>query len=257
LEQVIMNLVVNACDAMPEGGQLTIQTATVDLDAHQASALGELPAGSYALLSMSDTGMGMDATTRSRVFEPFFTTKGPGKGTGLGLATVFGIVKQSNGHIEIESALGAGTTLYIYLPQQDGPGLLSDLAGFTAAVAPTGSETILLVEDEAQIRTLASAALQEAGYTILEAVGGAEAIQHFEQQPNAIDLLLTDVVMPGMNGRALGAYLTGHKPTLRVLYMSGYADDEIAPIVDVPLLPKPFTPDDLARKVRAVLDAHV
>jgi PAS domain S-box-containing protein len=259
MEQIIMNLVVNARDAMPEGGKLTIATGNVDLDAAYAQAYPEVLPGPYTMLAVIDTGCGMDATTQARLFEPFFTTKEPGKGTGLGLATVFGIIKQSGGHIEVSSEPGQGTTFKVYLPHaedtQPGPAIHpSDLD-----VSLQGVETVLLVEDEAQIRSLACAVLQRAGYTVLDASNGLEALQVCARHQGPIHLLITDVIMPGMSGRQLGDQLISLQPTMKVLFISGYTDDALARhgVLEpgTVLLQKPFTPVALAHKVREVLDA--
>jgi len=257
IEQVIMNLVVNARDAMPGGGRLTITTSGATLDeAYAQDHLGVTP-GEYVMLSVSDTGVGMDKATRSRAFEPFFTTKEQGKGTGLGLSMVFGIVKQSNGHIWLYSEPGAGTTFRIYLPRVDGaPAPVSARTGGGAARG--GSEKILLVEDEDQIRRVSSAVLTRAGYRVVEARRPSEALEMFARDAETIDLLLTDVVMPEMSGRQLAERITAASAGVRVLFMSGYTTDAIlhhgvlAP--GVSFIQKPLTPDSLIRKVREVLD---
>jgi signal transduction histidine kinase len=258
IEQVIMNLVVNARDAMPTGGKLTIETADIYLDESYAQQHLEALPGDYIMMAISDNGHGMDDKTRARIFEPFFTTKDPDKGTGLGLSTVYGIVKQSNGHICVYSEPEQGTTFKIYLPKVSEE-VKSTQPKELAAPVPVGSETILLVEDEDVVRNLAIRILRRGGYTVLAASQGAEAIQICQQYQGAIDLLVTDVVMPGgMNGRELAEQLLPQYPALKVLYMSGYTDDVIVRhgILDETLafLKKPFSPDVLVRKVHQVLN---
>jgi signal transduction histidine kinase/CheY-like chemotaxis protein len=259
IEQVILNLVVNARDAMPQGGKLTIETANVDLDVGYARRHAGVSPGSYVMLAVSDTGVGMDAETQAHIFEPFFTTKGLGKGTGLGLATVYGVVKQSGGWIWVYSELGRGATLKIYLPRVEEVAEEVELSK-TVAAPPRGSETILLVEDQDSIRELARQFLEGSGYTVLEARDGSDALEIAERQQGVIDLLVTDVVMPKMGGPELAYCLSTSRPQLRVLYMSGYAEhaganDHGMAGGDTASLQKPFALDTLARKVREVLDA--
>jgi two-component system cell cycle sensor histidine kinase/response regulator CckA len=257
VEQIIINLAVNARDAMPTGGRLTIQTTNTVLSTAQVRQHGELAPGPYALLTVSDTGSGMDEATKARIFEPFFTTKETGKGTGLGLATVFGIVKQSGGFIEVDSTLGSGSSFRIYLPQIHEAAQLKEIE-LGLVKMPRGSETILLVEDEVRLRELAQLVLEAGGYKVLSVGNGAEAMQVCHEYAEVIHLLFTDVVMPKMSGRQLAEVLVPSRPSLKVLYMSGYTDDTMMRhgIQDAAtnFLPKPFTPLALARKVREVLD---
>ena len=258
LEQVIVNVVLNARDAMPTGGHLSIETANIELTAEQIKAEGlSIPPGDYVMLAVGDTGIGMDASTRARAFEPFFTTKPKGKGTGLGLATVYGIVEQSGGGIALETAPGRGTAIRIYLPVTDA--VAEEPEPAPVPVATEGSETLLLVEDNAAVRELSARALRRRGYTVYEAAGGDEAIDWSTRSPIKPDLLVTDVVMPGLSGPNLAARLMQQNPKMRVLYVSGYSDDATAVHGafwgGVPLLQKPFTPAQLAERVRATLDA--
>jgi PAS domain S-box-containing protein len=257
LEQVVVNLVVNARDAMPQGGTLTVETANVDLDAAYARQHLDVATGPYVMLSVRDDGIGMSEQVRMRIFEPFFTTKEEGKGTGLGLATVYGIVKQSGGHIDVDSVLGMGTTFRIYLPRlrQD---LDADEGQASPDALPRGTERILLVEDEHAVRRFVHRALELRGYTVLEAALPSQALQFCADVAGPIHLLLTDVVMPEMSGRVLADRVTALRPETKVLYMSGYTDDAIVHQgmlePGVTLLQKPVTTSVLAHKVREILD---
>jgi PAS domain S-box-containing protein len=257
IEQVILNLAVNARDAMPDGGRLVLETANVTLDEAFVRQHAGARAGRYVVLSVSDTGAGMTPEVQAHLFEPFFTTKGVGKGTGLGLATVYGIVKQSGGYITVDSEPGRGARFDIYLPRIEGASPDRDDAP-TPEPRP-GRETILLVEDQTEVRDLARDILHGSGYTVLEARNGAEALQLWDQHGGAVELILTDVVMPQMGGRELADRLLAARPGLRVLYMSGYTDDTLGRegVLDPAraYLPKPFSSASLLRRVRDVLDA--
>ena len=260
IDQVIMNLAVNARDAMPQGGKLTIETANVALDENFARTHAPLSAGDYVMLAISDTGVGMDNETQSRIFEPFFTTKGA-KGTGLGLSTVYGIVKQSGGFIFVDSQPQRGTAFRAYFPRVDGrEGAAAAQDSLGLPRAERGQETILLVEDETNLRRLARQYLETQGYKILEAEDGAAALQFVAGHQGAIDLLLTDVIMPGMNGRELAARVTELLPDVRVLYMSGYTENAVGldGTLDagINLLQKPFSLPALKDRVREVLDSE-
>lgn len=255
LEQILVNLAVNAKDAMPHGGRLTIETANVTIGPDAAEPLAPMPPGRYVLLAIGDTGDGMDAATRARIFEPFFTTREQGRGSGLGLATVYGMVKQSGGYIWVESQPGEGTVFNVYLPPAESvmiarsPGRLSDLD------KKQGWETVLLVEDEDAVRSLARAVLRRHGYTVLEARHGVDALRLAERHHDEIHLLLTDMVMPHMNGPELADRLSSVRPRMKVLFMSGYVDRTAVPdFASMSFLQKPFTPETLARKVRLILD---
>ncbi len=258
IEQVIMNLAVNARDAMPRGGRLTIETSNVTLDADYARFHAPVSPGEYIMLAISDTGQGMDVETQNHIFEPFFTTKGH-KGTGLGLSTVYGIIKQSGGYIWVYSESGKGTSFKIYLPRVSATGETIDVQQHESAAVEVGHETILVVEDELNLRRLARQYLEKQGYTVLEAADGSAAITISSSYPGPIHLLLTDVIMPGMNGKELAQRLTSLRPETRVLYMSGYTENVIGHngTLDngVTLLPKPFTLPALRSKVREVLNA--
>ena len=259
LEQVVMNLAVNARDAMPDGGKVIITTTNVVLDEAWTRSHPGSKAGDFVMLSVADTGTGIDSETLAHIFEPFFTTKERGKGTGLGLATVYGVVKQSGGYVWVESVLGKGAAFEIYLPR------IEELVIVPEPVAPIveafrGAETILLVEDADALRKLTHMLLEQHGYHVLVAANGAAALQLVEQKPERIDLLLTDVIMPGLNGRALAGRLELLQPGLKILYMSGYTDDAIMDhgVLEsgTHLLHKPFSEENLIRKVREVLDAE-
>ncbi|MDY3555235.1 PAS domain S-box protein [Gemmata sp. JC717] len=256
-QQVLMNLSINARDAMPAGGQLTIRTGAFDLGADHPRARLGAPPGRYATLSVSDTGCGMSAEVKDHLFEPFFTTKGVGKGTGLGLATVFGVVQSNGGWVEVESEPGAGTTVCVYLPQVAAPPPPPPEP--PPARPPRGAETILLVEDEDGVRALSRCVLAACGYTVLEACDGEEALRLARAQGPSIQLLLTDVVMPGPSGREVAEEIRGRHPATKVLFVSGYTDDAVVTrgvFQDrMHFLHKPFSPHALALKVREVLDA--
>jgi PAS domain S-box-containing protein len=258
LEQVLMNLAVNARDAMPRGGKLTIETANVTLDRHYTQGHPDVKPGEYVMIAVSDTGTGMDSETRARIFEPFFTTKEMGKGTGLGLSTVYGIVKQSQGHMWVYSEPGQGATFKVYLPHHLDPEEVQP-APPPPRVVPRGWETILAVEDEESLLNLVAEILGDAGYSVIAAHGPKEALRLMADHREPIHLLLTDVVMPGMSGRALADEVVGKRPGIRVLYMSGYTDNAIVHhgVLDagVTYIQKPFTPDALIKMVREVLDA--
>jgi PAS domain S-box-containing protein len=258
IEQVIMNLVVNARDAMPSGGRVTIETSNAYLDDTYCQAHPVAQPGRYVVVAVSDTGMGMNDKTQARIFEPFFTTKEQGKGTGLGLATVYGVVKQSGGYVWVYSELGKGTTFKMYFPRVDGLSEPSETSNDGKNKIKRGSETILLVEDADLLRTLTCTLLENNGYIVFVAVNGVDAIKLSESEARTIHLLLTDVVMPGMSGPELANYLTAKRPDLRVIYMSGYTNDTITNqgVLDpgINFIEKPFSQEALMSEVRAVLD---
>jgi CheY-like chemotaxis protein len=257
MEQIIMNLAVNARDAMPSGGKLLIETANVELD-HVYSTVHPLVApGRYVMLAVSDTGTGMDAETQARIFEPFFTTKVQGKGTGLGLSTVYGVVKQSGGYVWVYSELGKGTSFKIYLPRVDQmedaavPGVSSE--------APRGAGTILLAEDEQEVREVAREFLESGGYTVLEARDGADALRLAEQHAGTIDVLVSDMVMPGITGQELATRMRETRKGLHVIFMSGYSEYAAVEAAHsdpkLRLLSKPFSRAVILRAVRDILKA--
>jgi two-component system cell cycle sensor histidine kinase/response regulator CckA len=254
IEQVVMNLVVNARDAMPDGGRLSIELANVDFGSEHAS---DLPHGAQVMLAVSDTGIGMNEATCARIFEPFFTTKDPGKGTGLGLSTVFGIVQQSGGHITVESEVGRGTDFRVYLPRAAVEAIEEPAAPILGAL--TGSETVLVVEDDQRVRNVTATILRRQGYKVIEAESGDDALTLCQQHFGKIALMVTDVVMPKMNGRQLAEKIMVFRPGLKVLFVSGYTDHAIVAqgILEpgIEFLQKPFTPEALSRRVREVLDS--
>ena len=259
IQQILINLVVNARDAMPQGGKVVIETANVELDEEYAGRHIEVRPGRYVMLAVSDNGSGIDEQTQARIFEPFFTTKQKGKGTGLGLSTVYGIVRQSGGHITVESALREGSRFRIYLPptavtelkvEDETPPLETEIL--------SGTETVLVVEDEPALRRLISVSLEKRGYTVLAAEDGTEAIRILENNPGEIDLVVSDIMMPKLNGLELRKKATLLRPDMRFLFISGYAEDTIGRTAHLPqdagYLEKPFLPIELARKVRALLN---
>jgi CheY-like chemotaxis protein len=260
IEQIIMNLAVNARDAMPKGGKLRIETSNEELDSAYNSAHPVVKPGRYVLLAVSDTGIGMDAETQAHIFEPFFTTKEQGKGTGLGLSTVYGVVKQSGGFVWVYSELGKGATFKIYLPRVDAT--VDD-----AAHAPSssqmmrGTETVLLAEDEQDVREVAREFLESAGYTVLLAANGAEALVRAEEHRGAIDLLVTDMVMPGITGLELARRLRQLEAELGVIYMSGYSEQAAAEAtksdISATVLTKPFSRTAILRAVREILQNKI
>jgi CheY-like chemotaxis protein len=257
IEQVILNLGVNARDAMPRGGDLIIRTANVYLDKWKAPQISvSLAEGDYVELSVTDTGEGMNEDTKLRIFEPFFTTKGPGKGTGLGLATVYGIVRQTGGGISVESELGKGSTFRIYLPLERSA--VEQVKTVHAPLQPANNfETVLVAEDEEIVRELVCDVLAEQGYNVMCAMDGIEAMKKAKAHDGPIHLLITDVIMPHMNGQELAEQLTTERPDMKVLFVSGYSDNDIGDhgVINqgIDLLQKPFTPQALARKIRDVI----
>jgi CheY-like chemotaxis protein len=256
MEQIIMNLAVNSRDAMPNGGRLIIETSNAELDRTYNMTHPIVQSGRYVLLAVSDTGIGMDAETQAHIFEPFFTTKEPGKGTGLGLATVYGVVKQSGGFIWVYSEVGKGTSFKIYLPRVDQPEEKGSVPQVMTE-APRGTETILLAEDEQDVREVAREFLESGGYTVIEACDGADALRLVAERKAAIDLLVTDMVMPGMTGRELARRLQHHHAGIGVIYMSGYSEqtalESAQAEADMRLLTKPFSRGSILRAVREAL----
>jgi two-component system, cell cycle sensor histidine kinase and response regulator CckA len=258
IQQILINLVVNARDAMPQGGKVSIETANVELDEEYAGRHIEVQPGRYVMLAVSDNGSGIDEHTKARIFEPFFTTKQEGKGTGLGLSTVYGIVRQSGGHITVESALREGTRFRIYLP----PTAVTELKVEDETPMQTeilsGTETVLVVEDEPALRRLISVSLEKRGYTVLAAEDGTEAIRILENNPGEINLVVSDIMMPKLNGLELRKKAILRQPEMRFLFISGYAEDTIGQTAHLPkdagYLEKPFLPIELAHKVRALLN---
>lgn len=255
MEQVLINLIVNARDSMPQGGTVTIETSNVTMDAEVAEKYVSVQPGLHIKLNVSDTGCGMDSETQAHIFEPFFTTKEVGKGTGLGLSTVYGIIKQSGGYITVQSEKGQGTTFSVYLPRVDAS--VETIASPVVEI-PRGTETILIVEDEVLVRDMTRLILEQVGFTVFVVSDGNEALKLFEENPQPVHLILSDVVMPGMSGQQLADKVKMLRPSIRILFMSGYTDDAIVHhgVLEegTPFLEKPFTPDNLVRKVREVLD---
>ncbi len=259
VDQILMNLVMNARDAMPEGGSLRITVAPAVIEKAKASGHEDVSPGRYVLFTVADSGTGMDEATRSHIFEPFFTTKAAGEGTGLGLPMVFGTVKQSGGHLEVESAPGEGTVFRLFFPAAGGEAQTRPAAEAPDSAAPGGEETILLLEDEDALRELLASDLRETGYRVLEARDPAEALKRASETEGPIDLLLSDVVLPMMNGPQAGEAIRRIRPGLKALYMSGYAEKDVnlqglPRVEDAVHLEKPFSRDELGRRVRAALD---
>jgi CheY-like chemotaxis protein len=255
IEQVVVNLCVNARDAMPEGGRLTVSVSRTLLDGGTCERL-DLSAGAYVRLSVTDTGHGMDADTAARIFEPFFTTKEAGKGTGLGLATVYAIVKQSGGAIAVDTAPGRGTTFALYFPLVQA---MQDTPDEVTREVETGHGTVLVVEDEAPVRAIVRRTLEREGYAVLDAASGVQALELLREHRGTIDVLLTDVMMPGLNGVALSQAVVRQRPSMRVLFMSGHPGDTFArhglDVSSARLLQKPFSTESLCRELQGVLAA--
>jgi CheY-like chemotaxis protein len=260
IEQVIMNLVVNARDAMPHGGELTLETALIATDAPRARRPSGLPHGDFIMLAVTDTGVGMDHDTQSRIFEPFFTTKKKDEGTGLGLSVVYNIVRSSGGLVRVSSEPGRGSTLRIFFPRVAAPPQAEPIE-IPAKTARTGRETILVAEDQPDLRWMICQFLQERGYSVLEAKDGGDAVALAEQYKGTIDVLLTDVVMPHIRGSEVARRLSASRPNMKVIFMSGYTESEFGAVPDENLgsgvlLQKPFELDFLALKIREVLQAR-
>jgi CheY-like chemotaxis protein len=259
IEQVLMNLAVNARDAMPQGGTLSIETRNVEADEAYAASHASMPPGAYVMLSVADTGCGMDEATQSRIFDPFFTTKSVGKSTGLGLATVYGIVKQSNGYIWVYSEPGVGTVFKIYFPRTTKAKQAPPVDSRPARQPKGGTRTILVVDDSPEVRGVVCRILEKQGYVVLEATRGSEAIELARAHAGGIDLIVSDVVMPETNAAALTEQVHTWCPNARVLFMSGYSDEVVMDYGVIragdSFLQKPFTIDDLLGKVNEVLDA--
>jgi CheY-like chemotaxis protein len=259
VEQVIMNLVVNARDAMPDGGKLGVSVARVTMDGARARELDTAGPGPYCVITVEDTGCGMDRETQTRIFEPFFTTKGRGRGTGLGLSTTYGILKQAGGSIAVESEPGQGSRFAAYFPYFEGA-TIQERPRQAPAKAARGSETILLVEDEPGVRAIGRELLELEGYKVIEAENGAHALKVAKAFPGEIDLLLSDVIMPELGGRELAEQLSLSRPAIRVLFVSGFTDETISRhgVLEegVAFLQKPFTLETLSQKVREILDGH-
>ena len=257
IEQILFNLAVNARDAMPAGGRLTIETRNIDLDEAYVASHPDARTGPHVLIAVTDTGCGMAPEVKAKIFEPFFTTKGLGKGTGLGLATVYGIVHQSGGHISAHSEIGVGTTFNVYLRRENIPAPTTKTRSGMMQ-PPQGTETVLLVEDEDGVRALTRCILTGCGYTVLEACEAEQAVEIAEEHPGSLDLLISDVVMPGLGGRMVADRVSELHPDVRVLFVSGYPDDAVVRHGvfqnGVNFLQKPYSPFALANKVREVLD---
>ena len=253
LEQVLVNLVINAKDAMPSGGRLCIQTINANVgDEYSSAKDDQIPPGKYVIVSVTDSGVGMDSATRARLFEPFFTTKEPGKGTGLGLATCYGIVRQAGGYIWVYSEPGHGTSFKLLLPRELENALIESEATHSESIR--GTETLLVVEDDEAVRRLVVRLLSMLGYTVLEAIDAASALQIATSRSGPIHVVITDVVMPETPGPELVQWLTALHPEIRCIYMSGFTRDAIEMDETIVLVQKPFSPKELARKVREVLD---